>query len=160
MGLLKGLDPLLTADVLYILRSMGHGDKIVICDANFPSYEVSKHTTSQKCIVLTTDSLPDTLKAITSVLPLDYFTTVPIMYMAPQMGLELPPLGVEVIEESKMAIQNNSSSDIPITPVERFQFYEESRKTFAVIQTLERRPYGNFILQKGVIGPDGMDLKP
>ena len=47
-----------------------------------------------------------------------------------------------------------------VKPLERFAFYEESRQCFAVVQTLERRPYGNAILVKGVVGPDGKDLKP
>jgi L-fucose mutarotase len=51
-------------------------------------------------------------------------------------------------------------SDAKIGPLERFAFYEEARKCYAVVQTLERRPYGNAILQKGVVGPDGNDLKP
>lgn len=158
MGLLKGIDPLLTADVLYVLRSMGHGDKLVVCDCNFPAYEVATYTTSKKCIVLST-SLPDALDAIASVLPLDFFVEVPVLHMAPQQGLELPLSGVEVLNESRNAILKHTP-DATIAPLERFQFYEEARQTFAVIQTLERRPYGNFILQKGVVGPDGKDLKP
>lgn len=48
MGLLKGIDPLLSADLLFILRSMGHGDSLCICDCNFPAFEVSGKTTSQR----------------------------------------------------------------------------------------------------------------
>jgi L-fucose mutarotase len=158
MGLLKGLDPLLTADLLHILRSMGHGDKLVICDCNFPAAEVATKTTSQKCVILTT-SLPEALSAICSVLPLDYFVETPATYMSPSEGLELPPAGVEVLAESKSAIRQHAS-DVNIGPIERFAFYEEARTCFAVVQTLERRPYGNVVLQKGVVGPDGKDLKP
>ncbi|HBL54612.1 MAG TPA: ribose ABC transporter, partial [Deltaproteobacteria bacterium] len=39
--------------------------------------------------------------------------------------------------------------------VERHSFYEQSRKTYAVIATAERRPYGCFMITKGVIAPDG-----
>ncbi len=158
MGLLKGLDPLLTADLLHILRSMGHGDKLCICDCNFPAAEVATQTTTRKCIVLTT-TLPEALSAICSVLPLDYFVETPVLYMSPSLGLELPPAGKEVLEESKTAIQE-FASDVTISPMERFGFYEEARTCFAVVQTLERRPYGNVVLQKGVVGPDGKDLKP
>jgi len=158
MGLLKGIDPLLTADLLHVLRSMGHGDKLVICDCNFPAFEVSTKTTSKKCIVLTT-ALPAALYAICSVLPLDYFVETPAQYMAPSEGLELPPAGQEVLQESKNAIQLHAK-DVNIGPIERFSFYEEAKNCFAVVQTLERRPYGNFILQKGAVGPDGKDLMP
>ena len=158
MGLLKGIDPLLTADLLHILRSMGHGDKLCICDCNFPAAEVASKTTTQKCIVLTT-SLPQALSAICSVLPLDYFVETPVLFMSPSLGLDLPPAGQEVLDESKTAIQQYAA-DVQMGPIERFEFYEEARTCFAVVQTLERRPYGNVVLQKGVVGPDGQDLKP
>ena len=158
MGLLKGIDPLLTADLLHVLRSMGHGDKLVICDCNFPAAEVATHTTSGKCVILTTE-LPESLSAICSVLPLDYFVDSSVSCMAPSEGVELPEEGAVVISAIKASIHTHAP-DVRIMPLERFSFYEESRKCFAVVQTLERRPYANVILQKGVIGPDGQDLKP
>lgn len=158
MGLLKGIDPLLTADLLYVLRSMGHGDKLVVCDCNFPAAEVATKTTSGKCIILTVP-LPEALSAICSVLPLDYFIDNPVSYMAPSEGVELPPAGKEVLDAMTTSIKEHSP-DTELTPLERFKFYDESRKCYAVVQTLERRPYGNAILQKGVVGPDGKDLKP
>jgi L-fucose mutarotase len=159
MGLLKGIDPLLTADLLWILRSMGHGDKLCICDCNFPAAEVATKTTSKKLVVLTV-TLPEATAAICSALPLDFFVDSPASYMAPSNGPEfMPPEGVEVIELTKTAIMDHAA-DVKVTPIERFAFYEEARSCYAVVQTLERRPYGNLILQKGVIGPDGKDLKP
>lgn len=162
MGLLKGINPLLTADLLHILRSMGHGDKLVVCDCNFPAYQVATHTTSKKCVVLTT-SLPEALDAICSVLPLDHFIKNPVRAMMPEDGVELPPEGEEVLRESTDAISTHSEDgdeSFRAHPLERFAFYEASREAFAVVQTMERRPYGNFILQKGVVGPDGKDLRP
>jgi L-fucose mutarotase len=157
MGLLKGIDPLLTADLLYVLRSMGHGDKLVVCDCNFPAAEVATKTTSGKNIILTVP-LPEALSAICSVLPLDCFVDSPVSYMSPSKGVALPPAGSEVHDAMRAAIAEHS--DVNIGPLERFAFYEEARKCYAVVQTLERRPYGNAILQKGVVGPDGNDLKP
>ena len=61
-------------------------------------------------------------------------------------------------EESAEVVAKHSG--VELKPLERFSFYEEARKSYAVVQVLERRPYGNVILQKGVIGPDGKDLKP
>lgn len=158
MGLLKGIDPLLTADLLYVLRSMGHGDKLCICDCNFPAAEVATKTTSGKCIVLTV-ALPEATSAICSVLPLDCFAESSAGYMSPQEGVSMPPAGVEVIEALKAAIAEHCEG-VNLRAIDRFQFYGESRTCFAVVQTLERRPYGNVILTKGVIGPDGKDLKP
>jgi len=159
MGLLKGIDPLLTADVLHILRSMGHGDKLCVCDCNFPAAQVATKTTSGKHVILTV-SLPEALKAISSVLPLDFFETKQAVYMAPQEGVEMPPAGVEVVTALKNAIFENCGGDTRIDPMERFSFYDEAKTCFAVIQTMERRPYGNVILSKGCVGPDGDDLRP
>ena len=78
----------------------------------------------------------------------------------PSPGLELPPLGQEVHEKGKEAIVKHAPG-VGINPIERFEFYEAASKCFVVIQAAaERRPYGNFILTKGVVGPDGNDLKP
>lgn len=158
MGLLKHIDPLLTADLLHVLRSMGHGDKLAVVDCNFPAAEVATKTTSGKHILLTVD-LPAALRAIGTVLPLDFFDGIQASHMAPQDGCELPEAGVEVIEALKAAV-GEGCPGVVVKPLERFAFYEESRQCFAVVQTLERRPYGNAILVKGVVGPDGKDLKP
>ena len=158
MGLLKGIPPLLSAELLYTLRSMGHGDKLAIVDCNFPAAEVSGKTTSGDKISLDTD-LPTALDAICAVLPLDFFIESPASYMSPQAGVALPPAGKEVIDAAKKVISKHCKG-VSITPVERFSFYDEARSCFAVVQCLERRPYGNIVLTKGVVGPDGNDLKP
>ena len=119
------------------------------------------HTTSGKHIVLAGASLPDAVSAICSVLPLDFFVESQAAYMSPQPGVAMPEAGVEVIHDMKAAmVQHNTANDINAQPLDRFAFYEEARTCFAVVQTAERRPYGNAILTKGVIGPDGNDLKP
>mmetsp|Transcript_636 Transcript_636/g.1263 ORF Transcript_636/g.1263 Transcript_636/m.1263 type:complete len:160 (-) Transcript_636:432-911(-) len=159
MGLLKGINPLLTADVLHILRSMGHGDKLCICDCNFPAAQVATQTTLGKHVILTV-SLPEALNAVCSVLPLDFFEEKQAVYMAPQSGGTMPPAGIEVVSALKEAIVEHCGSDTNIEPVERFSFYGEAKACFAVIQTMERRPYGNVILTKGCVGPDGADLRP
>ncbi|KAL3928510.1 MAG: hypothetical protein SGARI_005014 [Bacillariaceae sp.] len=158
MGLLKGIDPLLTPDLLWVLRSMGHGDKIVIVDCNFRAYEVAKKTTSGKLIHLQVD-LPAATDAICSVLPLDFFVEQPCRIMHPSEGVEFPVEAKLVWCDTAEAIAKHSP-DMGLVTLERFKFYEEARTCFAVVQTMERRPYGNIILQKGVIGPDGKDLKP
>lgn len=158
-GLLKGLSPVLTPDLLWALRAAGHGDEIVVVDANFPAEEVSKKVTSGMKIELAGVTLPEALEAICEVYPLDFFISEPARYMAPTEG-PLPPLGEEVIGMATDVI-TKASPGISVSPVERFAFYDEARKGFAVVQCVaERRPYGNFILTKGVVGPDGNDLKP
>mmetsp|Transcript_30767 Transcript_30767/g.35893 ORF Transcript_30767/g.35893 Transcript_30767/m.35893 type:complete len:163 (+) Transcript_30767:190-678(+) len=158
MGLLKGIDPLLSADLLHILRSMGHGDKLCICDCNFPAASIATNTTSKKHVLLTV-SLPQALDAICSVLPLDHFVESAVCYMSPQQGVEMPFEGVKLNKKIEGIIDKHSTG-VNMAPVERFRFYEEARECYAIVQTLERKPYGNVIFTKGVIGPDGQDLKP
>ena len=72
----------------------------------------------------------------------------------------MPEAGVEIVKALKL-VSDQHANDVRVCSLPRFSFYEEARKCFAVLQTAERRPgYGNVILTKGVIGPDGSDLKP
>ena len=98
-GLLKKIDPILTPDLLYVLRAMGHGDKLCICDCNFPAAEVSCRTTSGRHIILAGVDLPRAMDAVLELMPLDYFVDSPAGHMAPQTGGEMPPAGEEVISE-------------------------------------------------------------
>ena len=75
--------------------------------------------------------------------------------MAPSPGNELPPLGKEAHDLGSAAIQKHAPG-VAIEPCERFEFYDRSKQAYAIVQaSAERRPYGNFILVKGVVGPDG-----
>ena len=78
--------------------------------------------------------------------------------MSPSPGLDLPPLGAEVHAAAQAAVGRHCGASW--APLERFAFYEAARGAFAVVQCLERRPYGCFLVQKGVVGPDGKDLQP
>lgn len=160
MGILKGIDPLLTADLLHALRAMGHGDRICICDANFPAASVAATAFRKAPIVLADADLPRAIRAVVGVMPLDFFVPQPAVCMGPQHGVSMPALGEDVIGQAGASIRASCGEDIALAPIERFAFYEQARACFAVVQTAERRPYGNVILTKGVIGPDGSDLKP
>ena len=165
MGLLKGINPLLSADLLHILRDMGHGDRIVICDCNFPASSTATQTTTSKKVIHLSVPLPEALDAICSLLPLDRFIECPAYHMSPQNNVEMPIEGQEVIDEARNVIAKHSSyligaGFVQVLPMERFEFYEYAKTCFAVVQTMERRPYGNIVLTKGVIGPDGQELTP
>jgi L-fucose mutarotase len=121
--------------------------------------EIATHTTTGKHITLAT-TLPEALDAICSVLPLDYFEEYQARIMSPSPGLTKPPAGIEVEAACKEVIAKHSGINANIGSLERYAFYEEAKNCFAVVHTLERRPYGNVILVKGVIGPDGNDLRP
>ena len=81
MGILKGIDPLITAELLYVLRSAGHGDVIAVVDANFPAASTAVDTIYEESVVLAGADLPQTLAAITSLMPLDLFVDDPVGVM-------------------------------------------------------------------------------
>ncbi|WP_407119427.1 RbsD/FucU family protein [Bradyrhizobium sp. LMG 9283] len=149
--MLKSIDPLLNADVLYALRSMGHGDDLVLCDTNFPADSVARQTVLGRLLRIDNVSAGRAARAILSVLPLDSFVDKPAsrMEIVGQPG-EIP----EVQREVQAAIDAAEGRSFPMGSVERFAFYELARKSYCVIQTGERRFYGCFIFKKGVIPPD------
>lgn len=147
--MLRGIDPRLNADVLWALAAMGHGDVLVLTDMNFPSDSVARDSQIGELLRMDNLTSAEAIEAILSILPLDTFVDDFAMRMevvdAPD---EVPEVQAEV--QKIVARMDNR----PMKPVERFDFYDLSRKAFAVIQTGERRFYGCFMLRKGVIGPD------
>jgi len=159
MGILKNIDPLLTADLLYALRSAGHGDVIAVVDANFPAMSTAAECIVDEPIVLAGVDCVQGMAAIGSVLPLDRFVQSPVGKMVPSEGSELPELGVEVHEKAIAALVGGDS--LGVQEVERFDFYALAEDAYAIVQCAgERRPFGCFLLTKGVVGPDGKDLMP
>ena len=148
--MLKSLDPLLNADVLYALRSMGHGDELIICDTNFPADSVAHETVLGQLLRIDA-SAARVARAVLSVMPLDGFVDKP----AERMEIvgkpkEIPPVQAEV----QVEIDKAEGKSWPMGSVERFAFYEKAKKAYCVIQTGERRFYGCFVFKKGVIPPD------
>ena len=150
--MLKNLDPLLNADVLHALRSMGHGDNLVVADTNFPSDQVARSTVYGKMLRIDADA-PRALRAILSVFPLD--TAVPMGEAAMRMEVMGKPKEIlPVAQEVQAEVDRAEGKSWPMGSIERFKFYDDARKSYCVIQTGERRFYGCFIFKKGVIGPD------
>ncbi len=147
--MLKGLDPRLNAEVLFALRAMGHSDVVVIADTNFPSDQVSRSTVLGE--LLRMDNLT-AAEAILSVMPLDSFVDDFAMRMQTVGEPDtVPPVQAEVQE----VIDSAEGEARSMVGVERFDFYDRARDSYAVIQTGERRFYGCFMFRKGVIPPDG-----
>ncbi len=146
--MLKGLDPMLTPELLYALAQMGHGDEIAVVDANFPATSVAR-----RLITLDGASAPRALTAILSVMPLDHMAEHPARVMA-VVGKprEVPPAVAEFAQILEVALGHK----LPLEPVERHAFYAQARNAFAILRTGERRPYGNILLSKGVIDPQGL----
>ncbi len=149
--MLKGLDPRLNAEVLYALRAMGHGDVLIVADTNFPADAISRETVYGELLRMENLSAAEAVEAILSVYPLDTF----VDDFAGRMEIvgdaeTLPPVQLEV----QAAIDAAEGRSRPMVSVERFDFYDLARDSYAVIQTGERRFYGCFMLRKGVIPPD------
>ena len=149
--MLKGLDPLRNADVLYALRAMGHGDDVVLSDVNFPSDSVARSTVLGRVLRIDA-SAPRVAKAILSVFPLDSFVPSPAGRME---VVGKPDEILPVQQEVQREIDAAEGKSLPRAGIERFAFYDLAKKAYCVVQTSERRFYGCFVLKKGVIGPEG-----
>ncbi|HET6467932.1 MAG TPA: RbsD/FucU domain-containing protein [Geminicoccaceae bacterium] len=144
--MLIGLDPLLNGELLAVLREMGHGDTIAIVDANFPAHFLGPP-------VLRIDSdIVAAGRAVLSLFPLDAFVDWPLQRME---VIGRPQEIVEAQAAFSAMVEEVAGEGWPVGSLERFAFYEAARDCVAVIATLDRRPYANFILAKGVIAPDG-----
>ncbi|QKC90922.1 ribose ABC transporter [Mesorhizobium sp. NZP2234] len=148
--MLKGIHPLLNADVLQALRAMGHGDDLIIADTNFPSDSVARQTALGRLLRIDAPAA-EVVKAVLSLYPLDTF----VDDSAARMEIvgkpdEIPPVQKEVQKEVDAA----EGKSWPMLPVERYAFYERAKRAYCVIQTGERRFYGCFAFRKGVVPPD------
>ena len=141
--MLKGLDPLLTPDLLSALRAMGHGDEIAIVDANYPA-------TSAGPPVIRLDGVPAdaAVDAVLSVMPLDDFVPEAAWCMAVVGDPEAEP---PIFDGFRDALARHETAEFTLNKLERFAFYARVASCFAVVATGERRLYGNIILKKGVV---------
>lgn len=144
--MLIGIDPLLGPELLAYLRSMGHGDELVIADANFPAASVAKRLVRADGV-----TVPKMLTAVLSLLPLDTFTDSAVCVME---VIDSPGTCAPITEEFREIIAARAGSRFTnIAGLERFAFYEHARQAYAVVATGERRTYANIILRKGIIEP-------
>jgi L-fucose mutarotase len=143
--MLKNIHPLLNADLLHVLRSMGHGDEIAIVDANFPAY-----SQGPQVVPLHGVDAVAALDAILSVMPLDDF--VPESCWRMQV-VGAPEEEQPVFELFRETIARREGAQFKLGSLERFAFYERTAQCFAVVATTERRLYGNIILKMGVVKP-------
>lgn len=143
--MLKGLDPILGPELLSVLRAMGHGDEIVIADANFPASAIARR-------LIRMDGVSGTrlLKAVAGVLPLDDVEAHAAFRMADTRAPETVP---DVCRDYA-DILRLAGYDGEIAPIERHAFYARAREAYAIIATGEPRLWGNLILKKGAIAPE------
>jgi L-fucose mutarotase len=149
--MLKSIDPILNADVLYALRAMGHGDDLVLCDTNFPADAVARQTVLGRLLRIDGVTAARATRAILSLMPLDSFVEKPASRME---VVGKPDEVLQVQTEVQAEIDAAEGRPWPMGSVERFAFYDLAKKAYCVVQTGERRFYGCFIFKKGVIPPD------
>ena len=141
--MLIGIDPVLSPDLLHVLRAMGHGDTIVIADANFPATNTSNRLLRQDGI-----DASRVLRAILSVMPLDTYCDRPAVSMQVVGDPDTVP---DAVADFQSIIETIANAPAKIVSVDRFAFYDMAKTAFAIIQTGERRFYGNLMLTKGVL---------
>lgn len=144
--MLKGIPQILSPELLKVLCEMGHSDRIVLSDGNFPAESMGKD-----CIVIRCDGhgVPELLEAILEVFPLDTYIEKPVnlMEVVPGDTVETP-----IWDTYKEIVSKyDNRGDEAVGNIERFAFYEESKKAYAIIATGEKALYANVILQKGVV---------
>ena len=149
--MLKNINPLLNPDVLQVLAAMGHGDTLVLADANFPSQSVAKNTTYGKVLRMDGANVVDAADAVLSLLPLDTFIDNAAQCMEVVGDPDAQP---DVQQEVQAKINQHEGEGFKLSPVERFAFYDKASTSYAVLATSERRFYGCFILTKGVVPPE------
>jgi len=147
--MLININPILNPELLYQLRAMGHGDKLVLTDANFPAYS---HSLNNKVIRLDGVNIYEAAKAILSVFPLDSF----IDSAAERMQVDNKPDELtECHKDFIKAVKETSGENWKVGSISRQNFYEEAKKAYCIVTTTDARPFGCFVLTKGVILPDG-----
>ena len=144
--MLKGISPILSPQLLKVLCEMGHSDTIVIADGNFPAETMGKNG-----IVIRMDGhgVPEILEAILHVFPLDQYVEKPVSLMERVPG-DNADVSIWKTYEQMIEKEERRGTSV-IQKLERYAFYEEAKKAYAVIATSETSQYANVILQKGCV---------
>ena len=144
--MLKGIPKIISPQLLKVLCEMGHGDTLVIGDGNFPAESIGKDST---VIRMDGHGVPEVLDAILKLYPLDTYVdkSVNLMEVVPGDTVETPIW--EVYKD--IVSKHDARGANTIGNIERFAFYEEAKKAYAIIATSEKALYANIILTKGVV---------
>lgn len=141
--MLKGIDPLLSGELLKVLDDMGHGDQLLLCDRNYPAV-----ASGRPVLRLGEVSVLRAAQAIFSVFPLDSFVDYPLE----RMEVNDDPSTTTSMQNEMLALAIEAEGrPLAYGVIPRLDFYQRAKSVFAVVHTLEAQPYGCFIFQKGVI---------
>jgi L-fucose mutarotase len=140
---LKGIDPLLSGDLLKVLDDMGHGDQLALVDRNFPCYSAGRPV-----VRLGEVTILRAAEALLSVLPLDSFQPHPLE----RMEVENDPTRTTPVQDELLAYAaGQEGRPLEYGVIRRLDFYQRVREVYAIVHTLDSVPYGCFILHKGVV---------
>ena len=144
--MLKHIPPILSPELLKVLCEMGHSDRIVLADGNFPAESVGKQSIVIRC---DGHGVPELLDAILQLFPLDTYTETPVRLMEVMPG---DPVKTPIWDEYREIVAKyDERGKDAIGTIERFRFYEEARTAYAIVATGEKAVYANVMLQKGVV---------
>ena len=141
--MLKNIPSVISPGLMYVLMEMGHGDEIVLADGNFPAANVA-----QRLIRCDGHGVPEILEAVLKFFPLDQHVDNSVALMAVAPGDKTKP---KIWEEYRKIIEASGEKFTDFEFVERFAFYEMTKKSYAVVATSEKALYANIILKKGVL---------
>ncbi len=146
LDMLKGVPKILSPELLKVLCEMGHSDRLVIADGNFPAESMGKNG-----IVIRADghNVPEILDAILKVFPLDSYVAKPVSLMEVMAG---DPVETPIWDTYKEIVAKYDERGAEaVGNIERFSFYDEAKTCYAIITTSEKALYANVMLQKGVV---------
>lgn len=143
--MLKGIPAVISPELMRILMEMGHGDELVIADGNFPAA-----TCARRLVRADGHGVPEVLKAVLTLFPLDGYVDKPVslMQVVPGDTVKTP-----IWNEYDRIIRASGERFTGFAHIERFAFYEQAKAAYAVIATSESALYANVILKKGVVKP-------
>ncbi|WP_434751764.1 RbsD/FucU family protein [Paenibacillus amylolyticus] len=144
--MLKNIPPILPPELLKLMSEMGHGDELVLTDANFPAASHARNLV--RCDGVGTVQL---LEAILQLFPLDTYVERPAAVMQVVKGDPAIPI---IWEDYRRLIETYEDMSDAMEYEERFDFYERAAKAYVIVATGERAQYANLILKKGVIFPE------
>lgn len=144
--MLKGIPQIISPELLKVLCEMGHSDRIVIADGNFPAESMGKDSIVIRC---DGHGVPELLDAILQLFPLDTYVEKPVSLMEVMKGDNAKTPIWDTYKEI-IAKHDERGADT-VGTIERFKFYEEAKTAYAIIATSEKAIYANVMLQKGVI---------
>ena len=144
--MLKGIPKILSPELLKVLAEMGHSDRLVISDGNFPSESMGKDAI---LIRMDVHGVPEVLDAILQVFPLDTYVEKPVNLMEVMPGDTVETPIWDTYKE--IIAKHDARGAATVGNIERFAFYEEAKKVYCIIATGESALYANIMLQKGVV---------